>query len=188
MTTNTLKGTTVGQASGHLKFEPNSGTQFATVPISECKIRALNNTFPVTGSVVATTSGATTTTTHTEITGQGTLEFGGVEAGLEGALTTKTEGETETLRSRPHMIVRASGIALQFSRLYTSAILRMRLVGGQWSDVNLSSLSACVCAADFRLSNQCTEEHLSHDRKPLVATTSKVSTTTAHTAIAVQHH
>jgi hypothetical protein len=90
--TTTVKGTTVGQTAGHLKFTPNSGTEFATVPISGCENTALNNNFPVVGSLVANVSGATTTSTHTAVTAQGLLEFGGVEAGLEGALTITTGG------------------------------------------------------------------------------------------------
>jgi hypothetical protein len=89
VTTKTLKGTTVGQAANKLKFEPNSGTEFATVPIESCSIGSLNNKFPVTGSLVADTSGATTTTTEAGVTGQNTLKFGGVNAGIEGALTIK---------------------------------------------------------------------------------------------------
>ncbi|MGD9735521.1 MAG: hypothetical protein AB7V58_07940 [Solirubrobacterales bacterium] len=90
--TETLNGTTVGQAANKLKFTP-SGETFAKITIEGCSIGALNNTFPVTGSLVADTSGATTTTTHAGITSQGTLKFGGVKAGLEGALTIKAGGD-----------------------------------------------------------------------------------------------
>jgi hypothetical protein len=92
VTTKTLKGTTVGQAANKLKFSPNSGTEFASVPISSCSIGSLNNTFPVTGSLVADVSGATTVTTEGGVTGQNTLKFGGVNAGIEGALTIEDEG------------------------------------------------------------------------------------------------
>ncbi|MGD9736128.1 MAG: hypothetical protein AB7V58_11060 [Solirubrobacterales bacterium] len=91
--TKTLKGTTVGVAAERLKFEPNSGTTFAEIEIEKCTIGALNNTFPVTGSLVAETTGATTTSTHAGITAQGTLKFGGVKAGLEGALTIEDTEE-----------------------------------------------------------------------------------------------
>jgi hypothetical protein len=89
VTTKTLKGTTVGQAANKLKFEPNSGTEFATVPIESCSIGSLNNKFPVTGSVVADVNGATTSSTEAGVTGQNTLKFGGVNAGIEGAFTIK---------------------------------------------------------------------------------------------------
>jgi hypothetical protein len=93
VTTNLLKATTVGQAANKLKFEPNTGTEFAKVPIEGC----LNNKppaaeYPVSGSLIANTSGATTTTTHAEITTQGTLTFGGNASGIEGALTISMEG------------------------------------------------------------------------------------------------
>ena len=91
--TATLKGTTVGQAAGKLKFTPNTGETFASITIEKCSIASLNNTFPVQGSLVANTSGATTTTTHAGITEQGTLKFGGVKAGLEGALTIEAGGD-----------------------------------------------------------------------------------------------
>jgi hypothetical protein len=76
-----------------IKLHPNTGTQLATVPIEGC----LNNKppaadYPVSGSLIAKTSGATATTTHSEITTQGTLTFGGNAAGIEGALTISMEG------------------------------------------------------------------------------------------------
>ncbi|HET7445872.1 MAG TPA: hypothetical protein VFJ57_14575, partial [Solirubrobacterales bacterium] len=52
-----------------------------------------NNTFPVTGSLKLTPSGATLTTTHAGITEQNTLKFGGVKAGLESSLTPRGEAE-----------------------------------------------------------------------------------------------
>jgi hypothetical protein len=88
ITTKELASTTVGQAAGKLKVSPASGTEFATVSISSCSIAALNNSFPITGSFVASISGATITTTHEGITTQNTLKFGGVKAGIEGATTT----------------------------------------------------------------------------------------------------
>jgi hypothetical protein len=86
VTTEELAATTVGQAANKLKFE-QIGTKFANVIIEGCTVGSLNNTFPVTGSLVADTSGATTTTTEAGITTQGTLKFGGNKAGLEGAIT-----------------------------------------------------------------------------------------------------
>jgi hypothetical protein len=88
--TEELKATTVGQAANKLKFEM-VGTKFANVEIKECTTTALNNTFPVTGSLVANTSGATTTTNKAEIETQNTLKFGGNKAGLGGAITISSE-------------------------------------------------------------------------------------------------
>lgn len=85
--TKKLAATTVGQAANTMKFTPFEGTQFASIPIESCSVEALNNTFPVAGSLVATATGATLTTTHVGVTGQNTLKFGGVKAGLEGAVT-----------------------------------------------------------------------------------------------------
>jgi hypothetical protein len=48
---------------------------------------------PIAGSFIATTSGATATTTHAGITAQGTLTFGGNAAGLEGASTIRMKPE-----------------------------------------------------------------------------------------------
>jgi hypothetical protein len=84
--TEELKATTVGQAANKLKFEM-VGTKFANVEIKECSTTALNNTFPVTGSLIANTNGATTTTAKAEIETQNTLKFGGNKAGLGGAIT-----------------------------------------------------------------------------------------------------
>jgi hypothetical protein len=90
--TEELAATTVGQAENKLKFE-QIGTKFANVIIEGCTVGSLNNTFPVTGSLVADTSGATTSSTEAGITAQGTLKFGGNKAGLEGAITiSNSEG------------------------------------------------------------------------------------------------
>jgi hypothetical protein len=93
VTTNSLSATTVGQTGTNLKFAPASGTEFAGVSLESC----LNNkpptaVYPVSGSLVASTSGATTTTTEAGITAQGTLTFGGNPSGLEGALTISMSG------------------------------------------------------------------------------------------------
>lgn len=94
--TENLEGTTVGQAANKLKFSPKSpATKFATIPIKNCTTSSLNNKFPVTGSLIADVTGATSTTTHEGVTTQNTLKFGGVKAGLEGALTIKTAKEKE---------------------------------------------------------------------------------------------
>lgn len=86
--TKKLAATTVGQAANTVRFTPFEGTEFASIKIESCSVGVLNNTFPVTGSLVATATGATLSTTHTGVTAQNTLEFGGVKAGLEGAITT----------------------------------------------------------------------------------------------------
>ena len=102
VTTEQLFGSTKGQGMA-AKIEPKVGTKFADITIEGCEIESLNNTFPVSGSLVAQISGATLTATHAEITTQNTLKFGGVKAGLEGALTLKAhkvpkegEGTEET--------------------------------------------------------------------------------------------
>jgi hypothetical protein len=92
--TENLTATTVGQAANRLKFTPKApATKFATVPIKGCAGEAPPaGNYPVTGSLIAKTSGATTTTKHEDITTQNTLKFGGVKAGIEGALTISMEG------------------------------------------------------------------------------------------------
>lgn len=90
VTTKTLKGTTVGQAANKLLLSPNSGTEIATLQIEKCSIGALNNKFPVTGSVLGEASGATVLTTRTGTTTENTLKIGGNKAGLDGTLTAKS--------------------------------------------------------------------------------------------------
>jgi hypothetical protein len=92
ITTKTIKATTVGQAANKLKFMPNEGTEFTTIPIEKCTIEGLNNKFPVTGSATGDLSGATVSETHLGTTTQNTLKFGGVKAGIEGAMTISGEG------------------------------------------------------------------------------------------------
>ncbi|HET7444456.1 MAG TPA: hypothetical protein VFJ57_07340 [Solirubrobacterales bacterium] len=92
VTTEKLAATTVGQAANNVKFTPAGETNFAVIPIEGCSIAALNNNFPVTGSLVATATGATLSTTHAGVTTQNTLKFGGVKAGLEGAITISKAG------------------------------------------------------------------------------------------------
>jgi hypothetical protein len=89
--TNTLEATTVGQTAGHVLIEPVNGFILATVPISKCSTAALNNIWPVEGSLVAKTNGATATTTHEEVTVWEEFFWGIEEAGLEGAVTINTE-------------------------------------------------------------------------------------------------
>jgi hypothetical protein len=93
--TKPLAATTAGLTNNNeLKFEPGPGeTEFASIPIGSCLENSPpSGNYPVAGSLIATTTGATTTTTHAGITGQKTLTFGGNAAGLEGALTISMEG------------------------------------------------------------------------------------------------
>ncbi|HET7445571.1 MAG TPA: hypothetical protein VFJ57_13035, partial [Solirubrobacterales bacterium] len=92
ITTEQLTGKTVGNGST-VKIEPKGETPFASIKIESCSIPALNNTFPVNGSVVVKTSGATLTANEEEVTKQTTLKFGGQNAGLEGALTLKAHSK-----------------------------------------------------------------------------------------------
>lgn len=87
VTTNELTATTNGQAANTVKITPSAGTELAVISIKECSIPALNRSLPVTGSLVVTASGATLSSTHLEITMQGTLKFAGSIAGLEGSVT-----------------------------------------------------------------------------------------------------
>lgn len=91
ITTENLLGTTTKEMSAEIK--PKEGTTFTTIRIEGCSVGALNNTFPVQGSLVAQINGATLTSTHAEITTQGTLKFAGQKAGLDGALTLKAHSE-----------------------------------------------------------------------------------------------
>jgi hypothetical protein len=95
--TEELEATTVGQASNNLDFEM-LGLRFANIEIRECTTNVLNNTFPVTGSLIANTSGATTTTNRVEIEAQNTLKFGGNKAGLGGAITISDSAGGVVLR------------------------------------------------------------------------------------------
>jgi hypothetical protein len=87
VTTNSL--TAISEGPGTLAFKPAAGETFASITIEGCSVGALNNTFPVTGSLKGTVTGATTTTTEEGVTGQGNLKFGGNKAGLGGSLTIK---------------------------------------------------------------------------------------------------
>jgi hypothetical protein len=87
VTTNEL--TAITESTETLAVKPASGTTFASVKIESCSTTALNNTFPVTGTLKATITNATRTTTEVGVTEQGTLKFGGNKAGLSGALTER---------------------------------------------------------------------------------------------------
>jgi hypothetical protein len=84
ITTNTLKGTSVGMEG---KLEPASGTQFAVVTIEGCSVTALNGPYPITGSIKCSGDGAEILCTHTATTTQETLHMGGQNVGVELATT-----------------------------------------------------------------------------------------------------
>jgi hypothetical protein len=93
--TKPLAATTAGLTNpNELEFKMAPGeTEFATIPIKGCKENSPPaGSYPVAGSLIATTSGATTTTVHNTITTQGNLTFGGNAAGLQGALTISMSG------------------------------------------------------------------------------------------------
>jgi hypothetical protein len=95
ITTNELTGTTEGTGD-EIKIVPvKAGGNFAEIKIEGCSVGGLNNTFPVLGSIKATPSGATLTSTEEGVTGQGTLKFGGQVAGLDGALTFRGHVKNE---------------------------------------------------------------------------------------------
>jgi len=86
-----LTGITKGPAM-NAEIKPKVPSTFATITIEGCSVSALNNPFPVTGSLVAEITGATVTSTSEATTTQNTLKFGGNKAGLDGALTLKGPG------------------------------------------------------------------------------------------------
>jgi len=86
ITTNELTASTEGLAT-QAQFKPVTGTEFVSITIEKCSVVALNNTYPVAGSVKATISGATLTTEHGAATTENTLKFAGQKAGLSGSLT-----------------------------------------------------------------------------------------------------
>lgn len=88
ITTNSLAAESEGASS--LKFKPASGETFVSITWEKCTVSALNNTYPVTGTMKATVTGATTTSTEAGVTEQNTLKFGGSKAALAGALTIKS--------------------------------------------------------------------------------------------------
>lgn len=87
--TSKLTATTAGQPAGSLNFF-SEAAQIASIPLSNCEkgVPPPGN-YPLTGSYVATVSGATASVTEAGVTTQGTLKMGGVKAGLEGSLTMK---------------------------------------------------------------------------------------------------
>jgi hypothetical protein len=85
ITTEELRATSLGQGmEGKLEAV---GKQFANVTIEKCTVAALNNTFPVTGSIKCPNVGVTVVCSAAATTAQETLLIGGNEAGIEGAGT-----------------------------------------------------------------------------------------------------
>lgn len=97
ITTEELSGTTAGQAAKTVKFAPKAGIKLATVPIGGTGCAIPENNYPVTGSLIASESGATLTVTHAAITTQGTVVMGGVISGVEGAATFSMAGGGEPI-------------------------------------------------------------------------------------------
>ncbi|HET7444812.1 MAG TPA: hypothetical protein VFJ57_09160 [Solirubrobacterales bacterium] len=91
ITTEPLTARTSSPTSAETK--PKAGTKLADITIEKCTIPSLNGTFPVTGSVKSPISGATFSATEFQTTTDNTIKFGGVKAGVEGALTIKTHSE-----------------------------------------------------------------------------------------------
>lgn len=83
VTTNTLTGTSAEQGMAGRLTPAEAGGVFAQLTIEKCSVEALNNTFPITGSVKCSGVGSTALCTHAEITAQGTLKFGGQKAGVD---------------------------------------------------------------------------------------------------------
>jgi hypothetical protein len=99
ITTKELKFTTAGQGM-FLKFEPASGTVFATFKIQGCSLTGLNKEYKVEGTVKGVPNeNGEVVFTHVETTEQGTLKFGAQPAGLAGAATLEArEMETEEFK------------------------------------------------------------------------------------------
>lgn len=101
ITTKPLTGRTVGEGAT-VQFVPiNFENKFTTITIEGCSIAALNNPFPVTGSLEVKTNGATLTSTHAEVTAQNRLKFGGQKAGLDGALTLNVGSTAISVTATP---------------------------------------------------------------------------------------
>jgi len=69
--------------------KPAGETPFFELTLHNCTNEALNQTYPITGSLKMKISGATLTALHEDITKQNTLKFGGQKAGIDSALTMK---------------------------------------------------------------------------------------------------
>lgn len=98
ISTSQLTLTTAGQAASKLSVSPGANP-YAEIKIEKCEEeKPPTGVYKVTGTYVASQSGATFTTTHAGVTAQNTLKWGGVKVGLETALTlSMKEGEPITL-------------------------------------------------------------------------------------------
>jgi hypothetical protein len=93
ITTHSLAATSKSQTGTNLRFSPAAGTEFAGLSIFNCTAeKPPAVVYPVSGSLVASTSGATTSTTEAGVTAQATLTFGGNPSGIEGSLTISMIG------------------------------------------------------------------------------------------------
>jgi hypothetical protein len=86
--TNTLFGTSQGQGAA-IKISPLSGSTLATITLQNCLNPSLNGSYPVTGSLKVSPTGATGTTTHAVITSQATLKILTFKAGLSASFVVK---------------------------------------------------------------------------------------------------
>jgi hypothetical protein len=76
-------------------FSPTAGTEFVTVTLEGCKTAGLNKAYAVTGTVAATSSGATAIVNLPKA--GSTLEFGGQKAGLQQTVTNRNRANLEAL-------------------------------------------------------------------------------------------
>lgn len=86
---NNVRATTQGRGDTVIFKPATEGVPLATFFLQGCSIKALNLTFPISGSVIGIPNGATVNFTHAETTTQGTLKLGGQKAGIEGSITLK---------------------------------------------------------------------------------------------------
>lgn len=88
ITTNSIAAESEGAST--LKLKPASGELFASIQFEKCSVEALNRIFPVSGTMKATVTGATVTSTEAGVTEQNTLKLAGNKAAIGGALTIKS--------------------------------------------------------------------------------------------------
>jgi hypothetical protein len=81
-----LRATTLEQGMA-LKIEPETGSVIAEFEVEGCSVAALNGSYKLEGSFKLVPNGATLTSTHAEITEQGTLKLRGQKAGISTSLT-----------------------------------------------------------------------------------------------------
>lgn len=86
--TKTLTGTSLNQGDAIL-IKPKEGEVFTEFTFVNCATNALNGLKKLSGSLKATTNGATLIAQHETITIENTLKFGGSKAGLSGKVTLK---------------------------------------------------------------------------------------------------